>query len=124
LSVELLQDGAGRGRLLNCFRPFNRPGWRLFDVFLPRKLLVDRLDPARNVDGKRKRILPASNVVLHPNKGNSARLFVTNKIHASIYPIHCHAFRLSVVYERDIRQKERLHFRSQVIGDQIGSQSR
>src|SRR5690242_14893740 len=103
-------DGAGRSprlsRLLNCFRPFNRADWRFFDVLLPWKLLVVRLDPAGDVDGKRKRILTASNVVLNPNTGNSARLFVTDKIHASIYPIHCHAFFLPVVYERDIRKRK------------------
>lgn len=82
--------------LLHCFRPFNHTGWRFFDVFLPWKLLVDRLDPARDVDGKRKRILTSSNVVLHPNTGNSASLFVTNKIHTSIYPIHCHVILLPV----------------------------
>src|SRR6516165_6402431 len=102
--------------LLNRFRPFNRTGWPFFDVFLPWKRLVVRLDAARNIDGKRKRILTASNIVLHPNIGDPARLFVTNKIQTSIYPIHRKAILLAVgaIYERDIGQKERLQLRGQV----------
>ena len=105
--------------LLNRFRPFNRTGWPFFDVFLPWKRLVVRLDAARDIDGKRKRILTASNIVLHPNIGDPARLFVTNKIQTSIYPIHRKAILLAVgaIYERDIGQKERLQLRGQVIAN-------
>ena len=66
----------------------HRTGWRLFDVFLPGKRLVVRLDAAREIDGKRKRILTPSNVVLYLNFSDPAGLFVTNKIQAPIYPIH------------------------------------
>lgn len=62
------------------------------DDFLPRKRLVVRLE----IDGKRKRILTPSNIVLHLNIGDPARLFVTNKIQASIYPSHCNAIHLAV----------------------------
>jgi hypothetical protein len=68
------------GRLLNRFRPFNRTGWRFFGVFLPWKRSVGRLDPARYIDGKRKRILTPSNIFLHLNIGDPASLFVANKI--------------------------------------------
>jgi hypothetical protein len=74
-----------------------RTGWRLFDVFLPGKRSVVRLDAAREIDGKRKQILTPSDIVLHPNIGDPTHLFVTNKIQASIYPIHCSAILLVVV---------------------------
>jgi hypothetical protein len=73
-----------------------RTGWRLFDVFLPGKRSVVRLDAAREIDGKRKQILTPSDIVLHPNIGDPTHLFVTNKIQASIYPIHCNAILLAV----------------------------
>jgi hypothetical protein len=41
-------------------------------------------------------MLTPSNIVLHLNKGDPARLFVTNKIQASKYPIHCNAILLAV----------------------------
>ena len=72
-----------------------RTGWRFY-VFLPRKRSVVRLDAAREIDGKRKRMLTPSNIVLHLNIGDPARLFVTNEIQASIYPIHCNAILLAV----------------------------
>ena len=72
-----------------------RMGWRFFNVFLPRKRSVVRLDAAREIDGKRKRMLTSSNIVLHLNIGDPARLFVTNNIQASIYPIHCNAIPFS-----------------------------
>ena len=55
-----------------------------------------RLDAAREIDGKRKRMLTPSMIVLHLNIGDPARLFVTNKIQASLYPIHCNAILLAV----------------------------
>ena len=55
-----------------------------------------RLDAAREIDGKRKRMLTPSIIVLQLNIGDPARLFVTNKIQASIYPIHCNAILLAV----------------------------
>src|SRR5215469_16035696 len=93
--VCLLRGGAGPA-LLDRFRAFNRTGWRFFGVFLPWKRSVGRLDPARDIDRKRKRILTPSNIFLHLNIGDPASLFVTNKIQASIYPIHCNAILLAV----------------------------
>ena len=103
--VCLLRGGAGPA-LLDRFRAFNRTGWRFFGVFLPWKRSVGRLDPARYIDGKRKRILTPSNIFLHLNIIDPASLFVANKIQASIYPIHCNAILFSGRrYERDICQK-------------------
>ncbi len=82
--------------MLAVLRVAYRTGWRFFAVFLPRKRSVVRFDSASEIDGKRKRLSTSSNILLHLNIGDPARFFVTDKIQASIYPIHSNAILLAV----------------------------